>query len=132
MNLGEFIRKKRKELEISVWVLGTLTGVSGSYISLIETGKITNNPSEELIKKLITVLRMSEEETEKLYELFDELVLPKRIKEKHIKERQKEHSIENNNFFLKLKESGIDINKFTEKQVKRLIAQAKLISEEEE
>lgn len=95
MNLGEFIRKKRKELEISVWVLGTLTGVSGSYISLIETGKITNNPSEELIKKLIKVLRMSEEEKEKLYELFDELVLPKRIKEKHIKERQKEYNIGN-------------------------------------
>lgn len=106
--------------------------MSGSYISLIETGKITNNPSEELIKKLIKVLRMSEEEKKKLYELFDELVLPKRIKEKYIKERQKEYNIGNNNFFFKLKESGVDINKFTEKQIKRLIAQAKLISEEEE
>ena len=131
MKLGDFIKEKRKERNLSVWTLATLTGVSGSYISLIETGKITNFPSEELINKISKVFELNKKENEELYDYYDELILPERIKEKIRKNYKKRTALKNNDNFYKLEKEGIYISDFSDKQMKKLIEMIKLVILEE-
>ena len=73
MKLGEFIRKYRENLRLSVRELGRMAEVSGPYISMIETNKIDTPPSKELIKKISVILKLSEE-LEFFYKLYEESV----------------------------------------------------------
>ncbi|MGL6065251.1 MAG: helix-turn-helix domain-containing protein [Fusobacteriaceae bacterium] len=130
MTLGEYIKRKRKENGISVWILGELCDVSGSYISLIETGKISNNPSEELIKKIALQLKLNEQEKNILYELYADHILPAIIREKRKKELKLKKMDKFELLFSLFLDEGIDIDSFDNKQIKRLVSQAKLINEE--
>lgn len=131
MKLGDFIKEKRKERNLSVWTLAALTGVSGSYISLIETGKITNFPSEELINKISKVFELNKKENDELYDYYDELILPERIKEKIRKNYKKRTTLKNDDNFYKLEKEGIYISDFSDKQMKKLIEMIKLVILEE-
>ncbi|MGB6130055.1 MAG: LexA family transcriptional regulator [Psychrilyobacter sp.] len=82
MNYNKFLKKKREEVGLSTRGLANKIGVTGSYISMIETGKSKNPPSEKILKKLSEALHMTSSEEEKFFELVDEEILPKRIKDK--------------------------------------------------
>jgi phage repressor protein C with HTH and peptisase S24 domain len=57
MSLGEIIRQKREELELTLDEVGGKVGFSKPYLSTIETGHVNNPPSDELLKKLEKVLK---------------------------------------------------------------------------
>jgi predicted transcriptional regulator len=77
--LGKIIKKKRKALLISSIGLGELIEVSGTYILLIEKGRL---PTEEILKKIIVALKFNSKETEEIYSLYDDEKLSDRVKEK--------------------------------------------------
>lgn len=52
MSLGQIIRKKREQLNLTLDEVGSRTGFSKPYLSTIETGKVKNPPSDELLRKL--------------------------------------------------------------------------------
>ena len=52
MSLGEIIRNKREELGLTLDEVGSRIGFSKPYLSTIETGKVNNPPSDELLQKL--------------------------------------------------------------------------------
>ena len=56
MSLGEIIRNKREELGLTLDEVGSRIGFSKPYLSTIETGKVSNPPSDELVQKLEKVL----------------------------------------------------------------------------
>jgi phage repressor protein C with HTH and peptisase S24 domain len=56
MSLGEIIRNKREELGLTLDEVGSRIGFSKPYLSTIETGKVNNPPSDELLQKLERVL----------------------------------------------------------------------------
>ena len=56
MSLGEIIRNKREELGLTLDEVGSRIGFSKPYLSTIETGKVNNPPSDELLQKLEKVL----------------------------------------------------------------------------
>ena len=91
MKYYNFIKDKRKILGYSTRELGEKVGVSGSYISMIENDKISNPPSEEVLRKLCIELKFTDEEIKKFYELLDTDLLPERVI-KQIKELKKEIS----------------------------------------
>ncbi|WP_028784986.1 helix-turn-helix domain-containing protein [Thalassobacillus devorans] len=55
---GNRIRKIRKERKLSINELSTRTGISKSYLSLLERG-IHNNPSLEVLNKIANVLQVN-------------------------------------------------------------------------
>jgi len=57
MSLGEIIRNKREELDLTLDEVSGKTGFSKPYLSTIETGKVKNPPSDELLRKLEKVLK---------------------------------------------------------------------------
>ena len=57
MSLGQIIRKKREELNLTLDEVGNLTGFSKPYLSTIETGKVKNPPGDELLLKLEKILQ---------------------------------------------------------------------------
>ncbi len=57
MALGQIIRKRRHELDITLDEVSAKTGFSKPYLSTIETGKVKNPPSDSLIRKLEEVLQ---------------------------------------------------------------------------
>jgi len=57
MSLGEIIRQKREELGLTLDEVSGKVGFSKPYLSTIETGKVNNPPSDELLKKLEKVLK---------------------------------------------------------------------------
>ncbi len=57
MSLGQIIRKKREELNLTLDEVSSLAGFSKPYLSTIETGKVKNPPSDELLAKLEKILR---------------------------------------------------------------------------
>lgn len=91
MKYYNFIRDKRNTLGYSTRELGEKVGVSGSYISMIENDKISNPPSEEVLRKLCIELKFTDEEIKKFYELLDIDLLPERVINQ-IKELKKEIS----------------------------------------
>lgn len=64
MRFGERLRELRKAKNLSQRTLGSLVGVSFTYISKIENEKLDfgDYPSEELICKLATALEVDEDE----------------------------------------------------------------------
>ena len=57
MSLGQIIRKKREELNLTLDEVSTSVGFSKPYLSTIETGKVKNPPSDELLSKLEKILK---------------------------------------------------------------------------
>jgi len=56
MSLGEIIRRKREQLSLTLDEVGGRIGFSKPYLSTIETGKVKNPPSDDLLLKLEKVL----------------------------------------------------------------------------
>lgn len=52
MSLGQIIRKKREQLHLTLDEISNRIGFSKPYLSTIETGKVKNPPSDELLTKL--------------------------------------------------------------------------------
>jgi phage repressor protein C with HTH and peptisase S24 domain len=57
MSLGQIIRKKREELRLTLDEVASRVGFSKPYLSTIETGKVKNPPSDELLTKLERLLK---------------------------------------------------------------------------
>lgn len=56
MSLGQIIRAKREQLNLTLDDVSSRVGFSKPYLSTIETGKVKNPPSDELLTKLQKVL----------------------------------------------------------------------------
>ena len=56
MSLGQIIREKREQLNLTLDDVSSRVGFSKPYLSTIETGKVKNPPSDELLSKLEKVL----------------------------------------------------------------------------
>ncbi len=52
MSLGQIIRKKREQLNLTLDEVSSCVGFSKPYLSTIETNKVKNPPSDELLTKL--------------------------------------------------------------------------------
>ena len=57
MSLGQIIRKKREGMNLTLDKVSNSVGFSKPYLSTIETGKIKNPPSDQLLLKLEKVLQ---------------------------------------------------------------------------
>jgi len=57
MSLGQIIRKKREELSLTLDEVSRRVGFSKPYLSTIETCKVKNPPSDQLLKKLERTLK---------------------------------------------------------------------------
>jgi repressor LexA len=57
MSLGQIIRKRREQLSLTLEEVGGRIGFSKPYLSTIETGKVKNPPSDELLSKLEKILQ---------------------------------------------------------------------------
>ena len=57
MSLGQIIRQKREQLNLTLDEVSNRIGFSKPYLSTIETGKVKNPPSDELLKKLEKILK---------------------------------------------------------------------------
>lgn len=56
MSLGQIIRKKRERLNLTLDEVCGKVGFSKPYLSTIETGKVKNPPSDQLLRKLEKML----------------------------------------------------------------------------
>ena len=56
MSLGQIIRTRRQELHLTLDEVAVKTGFSKPYLSTVETGRVTNPPSDNLLRKLESVL----------------------------------------------------------------------------
>ena len=57
MSLGQIIRKRRRELNLTLDEISSRIEYSKPYLSTIETGKVKNPPSDELLTKLEKMLK---------------------------------------------------------------------------
>lgn len=57
MSLGQIIRKRREELNLTLDFVSGRVNFSKPYLSTIETGKVKNPPSDELLRKLEETLQ---------------------------------------------------------------------------
>ena len=57
MSLGQIIREKREQLNLTLDEVSAAVGFSKPYLSTIETGKVKNPPSDELLTKLEKILQ---------------------------------------------------------------------------
>jgi len=57
MGLGDIIRKKRESLKLTLDEVGRRVGFSKPYLSTVETGRVNNPPSDELLRGLEKVLQ---------------------------------------------------------------------------
>lgn len=57
MSLGQIIRKRREELKLTLDEVSSRIGFSKPYLSTIETDKVRNPPSDELLKRLEKILQ---------------------------------------------------------------------------
>ncbi len=60
MSLGQIIRKKREQLNLTLDEVSIRIGFSKPYLSTIETGKVKNPPSDELLTKLEKILEFEQ------------------------------------------------------------------------
>ncbi len=56
MSLGQIIRKKREQLNLTLDEVSNRIGFSKPYLSTIETGKVKNPPGDELLTRLEKIL----------------------------------------------------------------------------
>lgn len=68
MELGWYVRQRRRELGLSVTALAERAGISQSYLSQIENGD-RGNPSPESLRSLAEALEVPPEELESLVEM---------------------------------------------------------------
>lgn len=121
MSLGQIIRKKREQLNLTLDEVSSRVGFSKPYLSTIETGKVKNPPSDELLVKLE---RMLEFEAGLLLHIAHMERLPSDIKEKY--ESAQAQSKELRQFVKKL------IRKKTDSaQLDSLLAETQLDSEQQ-
>lgn len=59
MSLGQIIRQKREQLNLTLDEVSNRAGFSKPYLSTIETGKVKNPPSDELLTKLEKILEFT-------------------------------------------------------------------------
>lgn len=59
MSLGQIIRNRRHELDLTLDEVSAKTGFSKPYLSTIETGKVKNPPSDDLLRRLEEVLKVA-------------------------------------------------------------------------
>jgi repressor LexA len=57
MSLGQIIRSRREHLNLTLDFVSGRVGFSKPYLSTIETGKVKNPPSDELLRKLEEILQ---------------------------------------------------------------------------
>jgi len=57
MSLGQIIRDKREQLNLTLDEVSNRVGFSKPYLSTIETGKVKNPPSDDLLTRLEKVLK---------------------------------------------------------------------------
>ncbi len=57
MSLGQIIREKREQLNLTLDEVSNRIGFSKPYLSTIETGKVKNPPGDELLTKLEKILK---------------------------------------------------------------------------
>lgn len=57
MSLGQIIRNKREQLDLTLDEVSARIGFSKPYLSTIETGKVKNPPSDEMLTKLEKILK---------------------------------------------------------------------------
>jgi len=57
MALGQIIREKREQLKLTLDEVSSRAGFSKPYLSTIETGKVKNPPSDQLLRKLERILK---------------------------------------------------------------------------
>jgi len=57
MSLGQIIRKKREQLNLTLDEVSSRIGFSKPYLSTIETGKVKNPPSDQMLTKLEKALQ---------------------------------------------------------------------------
>ena len=57
MSLGQIIREKREQLNLTLDEVSNRVDFSKPYLSTIETGKVKNPPSDELLTRLEKVLK---------------------------------------------------------------------------
>jgi transcriptional regulator with XRE-family HTH domain len=70
-NFGDYLKSKRKENDFTHKSLSAASGVSQSYISMLENGK-TPFPSAKILKKLAPHLKISDQELVELLGLIEE------------------------------------------------------------
>jgi repressor LexA len=56
MGLGEIIRERRESMKLTLDEVGRRVGFSKPYLSTVETGRVNNPPSDELLRGLERVL----------------------------------------------------------------------------
>lgn len=56
MSLGKIIRQKREQLKLTLDEVSSKVGFSKPYLSTIETGRVKNPPSDDLLRKLEKLL----------------------------------------------------------------------------
>ena len=57
MSLGQILRERRAEMRLTLDEVANRVGFSKPYLSTIETGRVNNPPSDELLKRLEKVLK---------------------------------------------------------------------------
>ncbi len=57
MSIGQIIRQKREQLNLTLDEVSNRVGFSKPYLSTIETGKVKNPPGDELLTKLEKILK---------------------------------------------------------------------------
>jgi len=113
MSLGQIIREKRERLNMTLDEVSNRIGFSKPYLSTIETGKVKNPPSDELLTKLEKVLKF---EPGLLLHLAHMEGLPPDIRQEYESaqtEKQKWRQVVKN---------IVDKKKVNQSQLKRLLA----------
>ncbi len=60
MSLGQIIRRKREQVNLTLDEVSSRVGFSKPYLSTIETGKVKNPPGDELLRKLERILEFEQ------------------------------------------------------------------------
>ena len=60
MSLGQILRKRREELSLTLEEVSGKIGISKPYLSTIETGRVNNPPSDQLLIKLEKTLEFEQ------------------------------------------------------------------------
>lgn len=66
MALGQLLRKRREELDLTLDEVAERTGFSKPYLSTVETGKVNNPPSDKLLIRLEKVLKFEPSELRRI------------------------------------------------------------------
>jgi repressor LexA len=121
MSLGQIIRQRREELKLTLDEVANRTGFSKPYLSTIETERVKNPPSDELLTKLEKTLKF---EQGLLIHIAHVEGLPADIREQY------ESAEAENQKWRQIMQSIID-NKTKATNLKKVIAKNKLELKEE-